>query len=207
MITSMLPIITISTTNPKKLLFSRPLKLESLSKEDAGANEIINHLTITCERTVLHVFSTTKVHPHRLIYGVTGLVFRPCSPKPFGGPKAKPGYRLLVGHTSNGLLTVIIKETIQQLIRMKEAGAIEALVAAVNKVMELQAAGARDQLNELVMKGIQKSGHIEWRKVGSLPEYLRHVDEGVGIERRDDCVEFTPTNIRHEFMRNKYPQY
>ncbi|KAI9351475.1 hypothetical protein BDR26DRAFT_929911 [Obelidium mucronatum] len=182
---------------PKQIILTLSRDANAPPQELIDPKTASQDLTNMAESIILRAISTTQVHQDRLIYAVIGLLFIPASPKPFGGSKTKPGYRLLVGQSASDLFSQTIKVSLDRLILFKDAAAIEAVVAATNRVLNIQESGSRDEMNELVMKGLQKSGHIEWRQVGSLPEFLRQKTD---LEVVTTCVEFTPSNRQSSTM-------
>ncbi|KAJ3019321.1 UNVERIFIED_CONTAM: hypothetical protein HDU68_010722, partial [Siphonaria sp. JEL0065] len=65
----------------------------------------ILHSTIT---SIYACFTQTHVHPDRILYIASGLVFVADSPLPFGGPKTLPGYVQYTGSTPQDLLEYIV---------------------------------------------------------------------------------------------------
>ncbi|ORY24645.1 hypothetical protein BCR33DRAFT_747760 [Rhizoclosmatium globosum] len=53
-------------------------------------------------------------------------------------------------------------------------------------------AGRKDELDELMLKGVKKAGHCDWFGVVRVPAYLKHVgEEGVEVE----FVGFVPPSV------------
>ncbi|KAI8830394.1 hypothetical protein BJ741DRAFT_581430 [Chytriomyces cf. hyalinus JEL632] len=146
------------------------------------------------------LFSHCKVSRSRLIYITAGLMFTPASPMPFGGPKTRPGYTEYIGTTVVSLLLYLVESSFKRYWTCRGREALDFLVGCANKARNLHFAGDADVLNELMLKGIKKAGHIAWNKPVRIPEALRHRQEvqsdAVGSE-----VLFTPrlSRLRHAF--------
>ncbi|KAI8609179.1 hypothetical protein BC830DRAFT_1151978, partial [Chytriomyces sp. MP71] len=63
----------------------------------------------TTADTLHTVLGSTRAHRDRLLYAVTGLLFNPESPKPFGGTRTQPGYSEYRGKTTDSLLHFIVE--------------------------------------------------------------------------------------------------
>ncbi|KAI9342833.1 hypothetical protein BDR26DRAFT_858839 [Obelidium mucronatum] len=143
----------------------------------------------------LKLFSKTSVHPNRLIYAVAGIIFVHSSPQPFGGTKANPGFCSFRGTDAHQLLHYIISSAFNQYWSYKGRDTLQFVLQSVNYVMSLQRQpGTQDQLDELMMKGRKKSGHIEWFGAAYIPPELRHVHET--DEDKSLGVHFTPVRRR-----------
>ncbi|KAI8829581.1 hypothetical protein BJ741DRAFT_581947 [Chytriomyces cf. hyalinus JEL632] len=140
---------------------------------------------------IMSFFSNTAVSSSRLIYITAGLMFDPASPRPFGGPKIQPGYVDYVGTTVPSLLQYLVESSFRWYWGCRGRDALDFLTRSVNKARQLHFAGNADFLNELMLKGMKKAGHIEWSGVLRIPESLRHRPEPFSDAGRDG-VFFTP---------------
>ncbi|ORY40826.1 hypothetical protein BCR33DRAFT_359345 [Rhizoclosmatium globosum] len=127
--------------------------------------------------SLLTVFSSTRVHRDRLIYALAGCLFCPQSPPPFGGSKTKPGYISFDGESAYELLHYIVAESLGIQWKLKQTKAVKLVGASVNRVLGLHYAGIKDEVDELMLKGMKKAGHSEWFGVVRVPEHLVHVSE------------------------------
>ncbi|KAI9330845.1 hypothetical protein BDR26DRAFT_871000 [Obelidium mucronatum] len=140
------------------------------------------------EKIILYALNSTRVHKFRLLY-ILGVQNHT------GGTKRQPGYRIYDGKTPSDLLTYIVTSLVNELIQDNTSKALQFVADSVNRILELQYNREKDLLDDLFMKGMQKSGHIGWTAVGKIPEHLRHANESleVGINSRpQSIVEFTP---------------
>ncbi|ORY42469.1 hypothetical protein BCR33DRAFT_718160 [Rhizoclosmatium globosum] len=142
---------------------------------------------------VLSCFLSTRAHPHRLTYCTAGLMFRATSPLPYGGSKRFPGYSefLSSDNSNNQLLEFLVSCAVKSYWKFRGTHALSFLVESVNKVLALQVSGEKDVLDELMMKGMKKSGQIPWFGPAQIPAHLRHQFEG----REEECVYFTPVRL------------
>ncbi|KAJ3215476.1 hypothetical protein HDU81_001395, partial [Chytriomyces hyalinus] len=148
---------------------------------------------------ILSLFSSTAVSSSRLIYITAGLMFDPASPRPFGGPKLQPGYVDYLGRTVASLLEYLVESSFKWYWGCRGKQALDFLASSVNKALQLHLDSNADFLNELMLKGMKKAGHIEWSGRVRIPEVLRHRPEpwsdvdrgGVGFTPRLSCVQST----------------
>ncbi|KAI8616875.1 hypothetical protein BC830DRAFT_1116151 [Chytriomyces sp. MP71] len=138
---------------------------------------------------VISFLSQAKVSPNRLLYIATGIIFDARSPPPFGGPKARPGYIAYKGRGALPLLQFILTSSFKWYISSRGPQALQFVVASINKALVLHRHRGRDFLNELMLRGMKRAGHIEWSKVARIPQSLQHVAE---IEAVSEGVRFTP---------------
>ncbi|TPX73172.1 hypothetical protein CcCBS67573_g05561 [Chytriomyces confervae] len=127
-------------------------------------------------RLVSRCFAMTRVHPHRLVYCLAGMLFSPMAPFPFGGSKVAPGFAHFTGETTSHLLHFIVNGAYSAHWLKRGMDALILLVNTVNTIIDMQRVSAsKDELDEWMLKGIKRAGHIEW--VGAappIPRYLRH---------------------------------
>ncbi|KAJ3238480.1 hypothetical protein HDU81_007749, partial [Chytriomyces hyalinus] len=128
---------------------------------------------------ILSFFSHTKVSPNRLIYVTAGIMFQPASPKPFGGSKLSPGYVAYNGTDSASLVHFIVSASFKWYWACRGRDALDFLAWSVNRARRLHFAGDADTLNELMLKGMKKAGHIVWNKAAIIPAALQHRQEVV----------------------------
>ncbi|KAI8607719.1 hypothetical protein BC830DRAFT_1157970 [Chytriomyces sp. MP71] len=137
---------------------------------------------------IRQVLATLSIHSDRIIYALAGLIFTPKSPTPYGGPKLKPGYVLYKGNTPSSLLSWIVTQAYNQYWTTLDPAILPFLVQSFQRVVELVTRGERDSINEVMMKGLKKAGHIAWNGAAYLPPHLRE-----GHRRaRFGAVEFSP---------------
>ncbi|ORY25381.1 hypothetical protein BCR33DRAFT_727023 [Rhizoclosmatium globosum] len=130
------------------------------------------------------IFSATKASRERLVYALAGLCFAASAPLPFGGGrKTAPGFASFTGRSPSALLDWIIKGTYRTHWDLKNKVAIKFVCEQINRVVVLQTLGGRkDELDELMLKGMKKAGHCEWFGAHYIPDKYRHVEESVAIE-------------------------
>ncbi|KAI8836925.1 hypothetical protein BJ741DRAFT_577710 [Chytriomyces cf. hyalinus JEL632] len=149
-------------------------------------------------------FSNSKISPSRLIYITAGLAFEPASPKPFGGPKIHPGYVEYGGTTVASLLQYLIESSFKRYWACRGREALDFVASCVNRARKLHYAGNADILNELMLKGMKKAGHIAWNKSATIPEALRHRQEETQSDVETNEVRFTPRLAAlNNFSRNE----
>ncbi|KAI8611548.1 hypothetical protein BC830DRAFT_649626 [Chytriomyces sp. MP71] len=145
----------------------------------------------------LHVlFSALPGHPHRYTYALAGLLFSPKSPSPFGGPRKAPGYVAFRGPDCAALLQYIIGSTYKVYRITRDARLLEHVCKCVNSVVALQECGCKDLLDERVLQGMRKAGHVPWLGAARIPEQLGHMDT-VGVPRAATTVEFS---VRRQYV-------
>ncbi|KAJ3063305.1 hypothetical protein HDU98_000872 [Podochytrium sp. JEL0797] len=137
---------------------------------------------------VLILFNSTRVHPYRLVYALAGRLFDAQSPTPFGGPsKATPGYAKFNGTNAQDLLKYIISETINT----GNKSMVEYVAKAVNSLLDAHFSGDKERVDEQMLRGMKKAGHIQWHGQFVIPCQLSHVDE-IGASFKMANVEFDP---------------
>ncbi|KAI8622082.1 hypothetical protein BC830DRAFT_1090708 [Chytriomyces sp. MP71] len=117
--------------------------------------------------------SIDETHRDRQIYALAGVLFCATKPLPFGGSKSKPGYAKYKGKGATTLLQFIISEAFSAAWAFKGRDAIDAVVRAANSVVEVHCAGHKDTIDELLLRGLRKAGHIKWAGEWHVPEALR----------------------------------
>ncbi|KAJ3246526.1 hypothetical protein HDU78_006746 [Chytriomyces hyalinus] len=172
---------------------SNSLVVTAFNSSSTSTSPAMNQATILNESSsAIHsLFSHTKVSPNRLVYITVGLMFEPASPKPFGGPKIRPGYTEYNGTTVASLVQYIVSASFKWYWACRGRDAIDFLTRNVNKARSLHYDGDADTLNELMLKGMKKAGHIEWNKPARIPDALQHRPE-VEPDLDRYSVEFTP---------------
>ncbi|KAI8608080.1 hypothetical protein BC830DRAFT_1174725 [Chytriomyces sp. MP71] len=144
--------------------------------------------------TLYSIFSNTRVHPDRLIYALAGSIFKPESPHPFGGSRLSPGYAKFVGSSCRSLLQFIVAGAYDCCERYRDRKVMDLICKNINRVLAMHYQGMKDALDERVLKGMKKAGHIEWSGATGIPRWLRHVDEIRGRDART-VVEFSTGNL------------
>ncbi|KAI9346194.1 hypothetical protein BDR26DRAFT_916626 [Obelidium mucronatum] len=129
---------------------------------------------------VLALFRSTKAPPNRLIYALAGRIFHPSSPIPFGGARSAPGYLAFTGSNAESLAAFIISETYRITLVIRNRIVMDFVSLHINAVLELQVRGCKDELDEWMLKGLKRAGHIEWFGAHYIPHRLRHIGESDG---------------------------
>ncbi|KAJ3094833.1 hypothetical protein HK100_006003 [Physocladia obscura] len=153
-----------------------------------------------------------NVHPDRLIYCLTGILFTHTSPNPFGGPRSNLGYWVYNGTTSLDLINFIVGAAYRAYMGMKGRQGLDAVVAGVNRVLELhnlvvvEATGESDSsggsgvkknlTDELVLRGMNRSNHAEFYRVSLIPEHLRLTGVFDDDAANSNIVYFTARDVR-----------
>ncbi|KAI8832637.1 hypothetical protein BJ741DRAFT_286323 [Chytriomyces cf. hyalinus JEL632] len=181
----------IYTSPPSALRLSHDIPSDSLTASICESEKTRASIIKSSTSAIRSFFSISKASPNRLIYVTAGLAFDAASPKPFGGPKAHPGYAEFEGTTVASLLHYLVEASFKRYWAYRGREALDFVVGCVNQARELQYAGNADILNELMLKGMKKAGHIPWNALVTIPEALRHRQE-----TRSDAaiseVQFTP---------------
>ncbi|KAJ3026459.1 UNVERIFIED_CONTAM: hypothetical protein HDU68_005634 [Siphonaria sp. JEL0065] len=89
----------------------------------------------------------------------------------------KPGFLNYTGATTTDLFEYIISETYKSYWENMNVKGIKFLTTSVNRIMDLHLSGMKDEVDELLLKGQKKAGHVEWLGRKSVPLQLQHVDE------------------------------
>ncbi|KAI8837513.1 hypothetical protein BJ741DRAFT_163524 [Chytriomyces cf. hyalinus JEL632] len=137
---------------------------------------------------IISLFSQLNVSPHRLIYIAAGFMFQPQSALPYGGSKRNPGYLEYTGRDVDSLLWFLVSAAFKWYWRYRGREGIDFLTHSMNHTLLLHGNGEKDFLDEMVMKGMMKAGHLERSKSTVIPENLRFVREKM------DGNEFVSTN-------------
>ncbi|KAJ3124128.1 hypothetical protein HK100_011352 [Physocladia obscura] len=155
-----------------------------------------------------------KVHVDRLIYCLTGILFTHSSPNPFGGRRSNLGYWVYNGTTVCDLINFIVGAAYRAYMGMKGRQGLDAVVVGVNRVLELHdmvvvvigaerlsdgtggSGGVNKNLtDELVLRGMNRSNHVEFYRVSWIPEHLRL--SGVPDDAIDlNAVYFTARDVQ-----------
>ncbi|KAI8832410.1 hypothetical protein BJ741DRAFT_614466 [Chytriomyces cf. hyalinus JEL632] len=195
--------ITVYTNPQRVLLFTHDILSCSLTLSVCESIISAPSIIDRSSSAIRSLFSNSKVSPSRLIYITAGLAFSPASPKPFGGPKTQPGYIEYIGTTVTSLLHYLVEASFKRYWACRGRDALDFLVSCVNRARKLHFDGNADILNELMLKGMKKAGHIEWNKPARIPEALRHRREVESEEGRSE-VRFTPRLTRLKYAFKKY---
>ncbi|KAI9346172.1 hypothetical protein BDR26DRAFT_122777 [Obelidium mucronatum] len=155
------------------------------SNTDEKCPHLTNRVTTTCQN-LYSLFATTKLtNPGRLIYALAGACFHAKAPLPFGGRKATPGFAAFQGRTVQEVLVFIIEGMYTTHWKLGTKVVVKFVCDAVNRVVGLQkSGGCKDTLDELMMRGMKRSGHIDWFGAHYIPKWLRHVEEHGGEKRQ-----------------------
>ncbi|KAI8607718.1 hypothetical protein BC830DRAFT_89064 [Chytriomyces sp. MP71] len=90
------------------------------------------------------------------------LTFSPKSPPPIGGSKLKPGYAAFKGPDAATLLTWIVTESYKTYWITRDPAILSFLAKSFNRILAMHQRGEKDALDERLMKGLKKAGHISW---------------------------------------------
>ncbi|KAI9328366.1 hypothetical protein BDR26DRAFT_874157 [Obelidium mucronatum] len=139
------------------------------------------------QRAMYSCFQCTRVHPDRILYISTGLLFTAESPLPFGGPKTCPGYTQYTGSTTDHLFNYIVSSAYKSYWGYRGRTTLEF-------ALDLHHIGDKEKLDELLLKGMKRCGHVDWNKGIVIPERLMHVPEASNSFAVSQVL-FTPTQL------------
>ncbi|KAI9346203.1 hypothetical protein BDR26DRAFT_932059 [Obelidium mucronatum] len=143
--------------------------------------------TLQHSHYTLHtLFTSTRVHSDRLIYALAGSLFDSRSPQPFGGTKMNPGFLKYQGTTAAEVLQFIITESYTAYWNEMNVKGIKFVVTSVNRTMDLHYRGMKDEIDELMLKGMKKAGAIEWFGAMLIPKHLCHAYEDEAVSNGID---------------------
>ncbi|KAI8851219.1 hypothetical protein BC829DRAFT_129082 [Chytridium lagenaria] len=117
--------------------------------------------------------------PERLIYAFASKVFCTTIPRPIGGKRA-PGFLSFAGASAEELLIWIIEKAITSPTRrgrgkpLDPGDLLTMVVGFFNEVLTLHRSGSKDDLDNAVLRGMRRAGHLV--NTGSrtiLPPHLR----------------------------------
>ncbi|KAJ3346179.1 hypothetical protein HDU83_003314 [Entophlyctis luteolus] len=134
---------------------------------------------IESENAIMECFENCQpVHPDRLIYCVTGIVFDYSSPRPFGGPRRSPGYLKFAGETPGDLLSYIVREAFVAYWSLHGDSAINFVVQAVNRSLQWHTESKKSHMDEMMLRGMKRAGQGgESSGLTIVPEDLRDLRE------------------------------
>ncbi|KAJ3098045.1 hypothetical protein HDU97_004339 [Phlyctochytrium planicorne] len=130
---------------------------------------------------ILQAFSSSsETSPARYVYALAGRLFHQSTPYPIGGKKA-PGYMTFRGTTPADLLFwlsahVIIPPLMGRGHRTVEPGTcLRYCVERINEILQQERSGCKDDIDNAVLGGLTKCGHLNRSETGSLsiPHALR----------------------------------
>ncbi|KAJ3281319.1 hypothetical protein HDU79_010853 [Rhizoclosmatium sp. JEL0117] len=188
--------ITCSST-PNRIALQKqrqPTSSDPLTKE---------HLVNSGISTLKSVFGGTCVNKDRLVYALAGLLFTASSPPPFGGSKMNPGYSRFTGSDPDALLHFIVNEAYTTYCSVNNILPVKLVVNTANHILSLHFSGEKDTIDELMLKGIKKSGHSEWFGAHYIPDHLQHRDEP---SAGSHGVEFTMPSLLPQNQQNQTPK-
>ncbi|KAI8607078.1 hypothetical protein BC830DRAFT_1159569 [Chytriomyces sp. MP71] len=122
-----------------------------------------------------NLFANLPGNPHRYIYALAGLLFTPKSPPPFGGPRTTPGYVAFRGPNCAALLHYIVTGAYARG-GGGDTRVLSCICRCVNRVVSTHERGCKDLLDECVLQGMRKAGHLPWIGAALVPELLRDVE-------------------------------
>ncbi|KAJ3205762.1 hypothetical protein HDU67_008665 [Dinochytrium kinnereticum] len=150
------------------------------SEELAWGKEELEYCTM---ETVHIALKAACTNPHRLIYALASRVFTVKAVRPLGG--RTPEFRLYDGHTADDLLEFIISKSVESPLngrgrkRVLPGDCLRFVVDELNEVLRLQQSDSKDEVDNLVLSGMSKAGHIESQTRLVIPEDLRHGAKGI----------------------------
>ncbi|KAJ3097991.1 hypothetical protein HDU97_004385 [Phlyctochytrium planicorne] len=158
--------------NPKtkRILINNP----TLEQRSWSHRQLLEH-TFSVMRSA---FNTSHGHPDRLIYGFLSKAFVVSAPRPIGG-KRKPGFLQFEGDTATDALRWTLEKALlppeeqAQRRRPPPGSVLEFLVQSANEMLEQQDTGTKDELDNTVLKGMRRCGHLNDEGRIVLPVYLR----------------------------------
>ncbi|KAI9327379.1 hypothetical protein BDR26DRAFT_875531, partial [Obelidium mucronatum] len=163
----------------------RQVKVLQLNLNNNTPSSIL-HQSKTAIEALFSMYTVSN--PNRLFYAMAGYVFhRNTESPPFGGAiKSNPGYLQFQGTNAIELLEFLVSEAFQAYWGLKGREAVDLVAEAANRVYEMQVQREKDGLDELMMQGMRKAGHIDWVGHYVIPIELRHVNEKK-IKRGKEC--------------------
>ncbi|KAJ3295665.1 hypothetical protein HDU79_008691 [Rhizoclosmatium sp. JEL0117] len=126
------------------------------------------------QETTLAALDALLLDSDRLLFAATGKLFSPSSPLPFGGPRTKPGYVNYRGSTTQDLKRYIVSEMYRLYSITRCRKLLKYVATCFHCVLDYQQDGRKDDLDELMLKGMKRSGHIDWSGARYIPEGLQH---------------------------------
>ncbi|KAI9347732.1 hypothetical protein BDR26DRAFT_854674 [Obelidium mucronatum] len=192
--------------NPKPILIHHNTETHKLCLIEGPAN-LHQSFVLAMSTSAIQTFlkAAAAVHPHRLIYCTAGIVFDPSSPVPFGGSRVNPGYTAFEGSSCDTLLEYLVSSAYTVFWNRYGQGTLEFLVDKLNQVVEFHGHLSTDSgtarrnkgmMDELMLQGMKRAGHIPWRKAVMIPQDLSDMR---GDFEGEECVEgvyFTPRRLR-----------
>ncbi|KAJ3224946.1 hypothetical protein HDU81_008254 [Chytriomyces hyalinus] len=158
---------------------NRLLHLEKYQYPPSSKDDMIEETYATLQQAFSHGRAAAN-SIERCIYILAGFMFWPHSALPFGGPKGNPGFTQFNGETAQDLLRFIVMGAVKKYRHMRGRDALDLVVSSSNKVLELQQLGAKDVMDEYMLKGMKKAGHVPFFGASYIPPRLQHVREGDG---------------------------
>ncbi|KAJ3115356.1 hypothetical protein HDU96_000783 [Phlyctochytrium bullatum] len=123
-------------------------------------------------------------HPDRLVFALAGRILQPEAPRPFGGKK-NTGFAEFQGSTGEELMRWIVEKATEPPVsgrgrkRAAPGAALTHMVLHFNEVLGMHRGGVKDEVDEIVLKGMSRAGILGQGSSGAsgtrivLPEYLR----------------------------------
>ncbi|KAJ3117879.1 hypothetical protein HDU96_005012 [Phlyctochytrium bullatum] len=132
-----------------------------------------------CRTVFIEAGEANDIQPHRLIYAMAGRIFIVQAPKPIGG-KPSPGFKKFDGETPDDVLSWILDKAVEPPLsgrgrkKVPPATILRFVVEHLNLVLEMKRNGEKDAMDDTVLKGMFRSGHLA-DNAGKivLPAYLR----------------------------------
>ncbi|KAJ3105888.1 hypothetical protein HDU97_007387 [Phlyctochytrium planicorne] len=157
----------------KQILANDPDQLQSLW----NARQLRSH----CFKVFFEAFDDCKpCHRDRLIYAFTSQVFTVKSPRPIGGNR-KPGFLEFCGEDTADIMDYILDHALEPPPKpgkkgwLGAGGLIKFVVNCCNVVLRCHHQGldAKDQMDDHVLRGMRRSGHLQIQGRIVIPAYLR----------------------------------
>ncbi|KAI9346183.1 hypothetical protein BDR26DRAFT_855987, partial [Obelidium mucronatum] len=115
-----------------------------------------------------------------------------------------PGFLKYQGTTAAEVLQFIITESYTAYWNEMNVKGIKFVVTSVNRTMDLHYRGMKDEIDELMLKGMKKAGAIEWFGAMLIPKNLCHAYEDEAVS---NGIDFTfpskALNIRKDGGRKR----
>ncbi|KAI8847749.1 hypothetical protein BC829DRAFT_418083 [Chytridium lagenaria] len=140
-------------------------------------------------------------HHDRLIYALAGRIFTINAPRPIGGKK-NPGFAEYSGSTTADLMAWIVAKAAEPpntgrgRKRTTPGEALSYVVENFNELMALQRNRNKDAMDDVILKGMTKAGHIERSGRIVLPQYLREDGNSPGDDAESGLSPEEPGSLR-----------
>ncbi|KAI8846767.1 hypothetical protein BC829DRAFT_418905 [Chytridium lagenaria] len=142
------------------------------------------------------------------MYALAGKVFSITSPPPFSGSKRHPGYLDFNGPSASDIIKWIVEKIFDRLEQgsinsserkskrtKKEVDVLEFVVKSFNEVVKET---GKDWMDDLVLRGLTRTGHYLVQGRAIIPKYLRADGGVVGKKTTKKMMPVTPSRCSSE---------